>query len=111
MADSFGSRVKNAWNAFLSRDQTQREMYNQYGFGYSRKPDRVHLSLGNERSIVAALYNRIAIDVASISIQHVRVDQNGTYVSTMSSYLNDCLTLSANLDQTARAFFQGSTSI
>lgn len=106
MADSFGSRIKNAWNAFRSRDQTSRLKYDQYGIGYSRKPDRVHLSLGNERSIVAALYNRIAIDVAAISIQHVRVDQNGTYVSTIPSYLNDCLTLSANLDQTSRAFFQ-----
>lgn len=106
MADSFGSRIKNAWNAFLSRDQTQRRMYDQYGVGYSRKPDRVHLSLGNERSIVAALYNRIAIDVAAITFQHVRVDQNGTYVSTIQSHLNDCLTLSANLDQTSRAFFQ-----
>lgn len=106
MADSFGSRIKNAWNAFRSRDQTSRLKYDQYGIGYSRKPDRVHLSLGNERSIVAALYNRIAIDVAAIGIQHVRVDQNGTYVNTIPSYLNDCLTLSANLDQTSRAFFQ-----
>lgn len=106
MADTFGSRIKNAWNAFRSRDQTSKQAYEDYGIGYSRKPDRARLSLGNERSIVAALYNRIAIDVASITFQHVRVDQNGRYVETIDSSLNDCLTLSANLDQTARAFIQ-----
>lgn len=105
MPETFGSRIKNAWNAFRSRDQTPTGSYD-YGIGYSRKPDRTHLSLGNERSIVAALYNRIAIDVASISIRHVRVDQNGKYMSAIDDYLDDCLTLSANLDQTARAFIQ-----
>lgn len=104
MPDSFGSRIKNAWNAFRSRDQTSKN--NDYGMGYSRKPDRVRLSLGNERSIIAAMYNRIAIDVASIAFKHVRVDQNGKYVSAIDDYLDDCLTLSANLDQTARAFIQ-----
>ena len=106
MADTFGSRVKRAWNAFRSRDQTTRWSYSDYGLGYSRKPDRVRLTLGNERSIIAALYNRIAIDVASISFQHVRTDQNGKYLETIRDYLNECLTLSANLDQTARAFIQ-----
>lgn len=106
MADTFGSRVRRAWNAFRSRDQTARWSYTDYGLGYSRKPDRVRLTLGNERSIIAALYNRIAIDVASISLQHVRTDQNGKYIETIRDYLNECLTLSANLDQTARAFIQ-----
>lgn len=106
MADNFGSRIKRAWNAFRSRDQTTRWSATDYGFGYSRKPDRVRLTLGNERTIIAALYNRIAIDVASISFQHVRTDQDGNYVDTIRDYLNECLTLSANLDQTARAFWQ-----
>lgn len=105
MADSFGSRIRNAWNAFRSRDQTSDRRLD-YGYGYSRKPDRVRLSLGNEKTIVAALYNRIAIDVAALTYQHVRVDQNGSFVRTIEDSLNDCLTLSANLDQTARAFFQ-----
>lgn len=105
MPNTLSSRFKNAWNAFRSRDQTPKEQ-TQYGIGYSRKPDRVHLSLGTERSIIAALYNRIAIDVASIELRHVRVDQNGKYVNAINDYLNDCLTLSANLDQTARAFIQ-----
>lgn len=106
MPDSFGSRVKNAWNAFRNKDPTPNSQTLDYGVGYSRRPDRVHLSLGNERSIIAALYNRIAIDVASVSIRHVRTDQNGKYVNEIDSYLDDCLTLSANLDQTARAFIQ-----
>lgn len=105
MPESFGSRIKNAWNAFRSRDPTSVRKFD-HGIGYSRRPDRVRLSLGTERSIVAALYNRIAIDVASISLRHVRVDQNDKYVATIQSYLNGCLTLSANLDQTARAFIQ-----
>lgn len=106
MADTFGSRVKNAWNAFLARDQTSRIPPGEYGMSYSRKPDRIHLSLGNERSIIAALYNRIAIDVASLSVRHVRVDSNGMYVETIESPLNECLTLSPNLDQISRSFFQ-----
>lgn len=106
MAGTFGSRVKNVWNAIRGRDPTSNGGYYEYGVGYSRKPDRVHLSLGNERSIIAALYNRIAIDVAATKFQHVRVDQNGRYVSTIDSSLNECLTLSSNTDQIARAFFQ-----
>lgn len=105
MAENFGSKVKRAWNAFRGRDQTS-VRYGELGVGYSRKPDRLHLSLGNERSIVAALYNRIAIDVASIDIKHVRVDQNESYVATINSTLNECLTLSPNLDQVSRAFMQ-----
>lgn len=104
MPISFGSRIKNAWNAFNNKDPTANSQ--DYGIGYSRRPDRVHLSLGNERSIIAALYNRIAIDVACINVRHVRVDQNGKYVEAINDYLDDCLTLSANLDQTARAFIQ-----
>lgn len=102
MPDTFGSRVKNAWNAFMSRDRPNEN----YGYGFARKPDRVRLSLGTERSIVAALYNRIAIDVSSIDIRHVRVDENDKYVDTIRSPLNKCLTLSANLDQISKAFIQ-----
>lgn len=106
MADTFGSRIKRSWNAFWSRDQTPRSGYTDYGIGHSRKPDRIRLSLGTERTIVASLYNRIAIDVASLDIRHVRVDQNGSYVETIQSRLNKCLSLGANLDQIARAFIQ-----
>lgn len=106
MAETFGSRIKNAWNAFRSRDQTSNRSQKDYGIGYSRKPDRPRLSLGNERTIIASLYNRISIDVAAIDLRHVRTDQNGRYVETIPSGLNECLSLSSNLDQIARAFVQ-----
>lgn len=106
MAETFGSRIKNAWNAFRSRDQTSNRVRQDYGIGYSRKPDRPRLSLGNERTIIASLYNRISIDAASIDLRHVRTDQNGRYIETINSGLNECLTLSPNLDQIARAFVQ-----
>lgn len=103
MPNSFGSRVKRSWNAFWSRDQTKKT---NYGTPFFQRPDRTRLSLGNERSIIAALYNTIAIDVAALAVKHVRVDQNGSYVETIDDSLNDCLTLSPNIDQTGRALFQ-----
>lgn len=103
MPDTFGSRIRSAWNAFRSRDQTPS---NDLGIGYGSRPDRVRLSLGNERSIIAALYNRIAIDVSQVDIRHVRVNDDEQYTETIHSSLNECLTLSSNLDQTSRAFIQ-----
>ena len=103
MATSFGSRLKHAWNAFFNRDPTYQ--YRDTGIGYSYRPDRPVFSRGNERSIVTSVYNRIALDVASISIQHVRLDEDGRYSSLMEgSNLNRCFSLEANLDQTGRAF-------
>lgn len=104
MAENVGVRLKNAWNAFFNRDPTT--SYKMYGGGYSYKPDRPRLSRGNERSIATAVYNRIAMDCASISIQHVQLDENGRYIETRKSGLNNCLTLSTNVDQTGRAFIQ-----
>ena len=100
---TLGERFKSAWNAFRNRDPT----YDQSspGFSYTYRPDRPRLSRGNERSIVTAIYNRIALDVASIDIKHCRLDENGRYVGDIKSNLNSCLTLEANLDQTSRAFF------
>jgi hypothetical protein len=76
------------------------------GSGSMYRPDRVRLTIGNERSIIASIYNRISIDVAAIAIRHVRLDQNGRYVETINSFLNEALTLQANIDQTGRAFIQ-----
>ena len=105
MEESFGSRLKNAWNAFFNRDPT--DEYYDYGTAtYSYRPDRVHFSGGNEKSIVTSVYNRIAMDAASIGIKHVRLDDNGRFIGTKDSGLNSCLTLSANIDQTGRAFLQ-----
>ena len=105
MDASFGSRLKHAWNAFLNRDPTI--TYKQdIGTSYYRRPDRPRLSRGNEKTIITSIYNRIALDVAAIDIQHVRLDTNGRYIDTIDSGLNNCLTLEANLDQTGRAFIQ-----
>lgn len=102
--NTFGTRLKHAWNAFFNRDPTV--IYPGYSGGYSYKPDRPRLSRGNERSIATAVYNRIAMDAASINVQHVRLDDNGRFIETIQSGLNNCLTLSANLDQTGRALLQ-----
>ena len=104
MAISIGSRMKRAWNAFLNRDPTN--FRTNYGTGFSYRPDRMHFSRGNERSIVTSIYNRIAIDTAAIEIRHVKLDENDRYMETINSSLNECLTLEANLDQTGRAFIQ-----
>lgn len=101
---SMGGRLKHAWNAFLNRDPTT---ISYGGGGYSSiRPDRIRLNNGNDRSMVASIYNQIAVDVSSIAFQHVRLDQNGRYLDTISSGLNTCLTLEANIDQTASAFIQ-----
>lgn len=100
---SFSSRLKNAWNIFLNRDPT---FQYDIGPGYYYRPDRSMLSKGVDRSIVTSIFNRISLDVASISIQHVKLDENGRYIETIDSDLNNCLTLEANIDQTARAFVQ-----
>lgn len=102
MEITLGSRLKHAWNAFLSREPTN--YYQGLGRGYSYRPDRPRLTRGNERSIVTSVFNRIALDAAAINIQHVKLDENGRFLSTVNSGLNNCLTLEANMDQTARAF-------
>lgn len=103
MEFTFGSRLKKAWNAFFSRDPTR---YNSRYGGYSYRPDRKRLTRGNERTIVTSVYNRIALDVSAISIEHVRLDNNDRYIESVDSGLNECLTVSANLDQSSRAFIQ-----
>lgn len=101
---TFGSRLKHAFNAFMNRDPTYGK--ESIGPGYSMRPDRSRLTKGNERSIVTSIYNRIAIDVAAININHCRVDENQRLVENIDSTLNTCLNLEANIDQTGRAFMQ-----
>ncbi|WP_407450013.1 phage portal protein [Fibrobacter sp.] len=105
MEMTIGSRFKHAWNAFVN-NRSPTTYVRELGSSYSRRPDRPRFSGGNERSIVTPVYNRIALDGASLDIQHVRLDENGRFKSVMKSALNDCLTLEANIDQTARAFMQ-----
>lgn len=103
-------RLQHAWNAFLGKD----DLYSfsgsktswDLGYSSSTRPDRLYLSRGNERSIVNAVYNRIAIDASSVEVKHVRLDDSGRYKEDINSSLNNCLTLEANKDQTARAFMQ-----
>lgn len=103
MGMSFGYRLKHAWNAFTGTDYTT---YQDVGPGYSSRPDRIRLTRGNERSIITSVYNRIALDVAALNVQHIRLDENGRFLSVIQDGLNTCLTVEANIDQTARAFIQ-----
>ena len=96
-------RLRHGWNAFMNRDPTYRQ---DLGPSYYYRPDRPRFTRGNERSIVTSVYNRIALDASAITIQHVRLDENGRFLSTIDSDLNKCLTLDANIDQTGRAFLQ-----
>lgn len=105
MADSIVNRIKRGWNAFMNKDPTQRKSFD-IGYGSGYRPDRMRFSRGNERSIVTAIFNRIAIDVAQIDIKHVRLDENERYQEDIKSGLYNCLQLEANIDQTSRAFIQ-----
>ena len=100
----FSDRLQHGWNAFMNKDPTR--SYYDTGPGYSYRPDRPRLTRGNERTIVTSIFNRIALDVAALNITHCKVDENGRYVSSIDSSLNNCLNLEANLDQTGRAFIQ-----
>lgn len=97
-------RLQHGWNAFMNKDPTND--YRDYGMSYSYRPDRPRLTRGNERSIVTAIYNRIALDVAAITIKHCKLDDNGRFLEDIDSNLNKCLNLEANIDQTGRAFIQ-----
>lgn len=100
----FLNRLKHGWNAFINNRSPT--IGQDYGISYSRRPDMPRFSRGNEKSIVTSVYNRIALDVAAINVQHCKLDDNGRYLSTITSGLNNCLSLEANIDQTGRAFMQ-----
>ena len=96
--------MKHAWNVFKANEFVKPRW--DIGPSYHYRPDRPIFSRGNERSIITSVYNRIALDVAAITIQHVRLDDEGRFTSVMNTSLNSCLSLEANLDQTGRAFIQ-----
>ena len=104
MEMSLGARLKHAWNVFTANEFIKPRW--DIGPSYHYRPDRPIFSRGNERSIITSVYNRIALDVAAITIQHVRLDDEGRFTSVMNTSLNSCLSLEANLDQTGRAFIQ-----
>lgn len=97
-------RLQHGWNAFMNKDPTNYRY--DYGVSYASRPDRMRFTRGNERSIVTAVYNRIALDVAAIDIQHCKLDENNRFISTVDSKLNNCLRIEANIDQTGKAFIQ-----
>lgn len=104
MPDSIFSRLKVAWNVF--RNPEFRNVSVNIGPGSSMRPDRYRFLYGNDRSMVAPIYNQIGIDVSAIPIRHVRLDGNERFLEVIPSGLNNCLSLEANLDQTGRAFIQ-----
>lgn len=97
------ARAKNAWNAFTSRDPTERA---DYFYGSSYRPDRRVSFIANDGSIIDMIKNRIAVDVAQIDLRHIRKDDEGSYKEDMNSQLNQIFSVSANIDQTGRAFVQ-----
>ena len=106
MLKNLGGRLMHAWNAFSNREAVYGYPQYDFGMGYSIRPDRVRLTLGSERTIVSSIYNQIAIDVSAISVVHARMDQNGRFLESVSSGLNECLSISANVDQSGRNFLQ-----
>lgn len=106
MGLTFGERLKHSWNAFMNKDPTEDKRYIELGPSNTRRPDMFRPTRGTEKTIVTAIYTRIAIDVAALSIEHVKVDENGRYIETIKSGLNYALTTESNIDQTSRAFIQ-----
>ncbi len=102
MENNFGFRIRKAWNAFMNRDKSIVE----YSNGSYYRPDRIRLTRGNERSIITAVVNKVALDVASLDLCHCRLDDDGRFKEILNTSLNECLTIEANLDQSYRAFVQ-----
>lgn len=102
---SIKNRMKSAWNAFFDKESHDKYI-SEYGTTFSRNPDRVQLTRGNDRTIITAIYNRIAMDVAAFTFKHCRQDKNERYIEDINSGLNNCLRLEANIDQTSTAFIQ-----
>lgn len=103
-------RLRNGWNAFIANDKNPKDQTSfdstVMTYSSSRRPDRTYRRIGNERSMIMAIYNRIAVDASQIDIRHVYLDQNGRFASYVGDGLDQCLSLSANIDQTGRAFIQ-----
>lgn len=103
MKNTFKERLYHAWNVFKGLES--KNMYSE-GMSYSYRPDRSRFSGGNEKSIIGSIYNQISVDVSSININHVRVDENDRFIEKIYSGLNEALTVEANIDQTGRALIQ-----
>lgn len=106
MPTSFSTRLRNAWNIFRNRNPEEEARSSYMEYGSSSRPDRPNRFHTPDRTIISSIYNRIAMDVADINIRHVRLDENGRYLETIKSGLNECFSLEANIDQTSRSFVQ-----
>jgi len=109
MADNIRDRLAHAWNAFTRPEEDRLSPFNvgpQVGMSYGQRPDKVRLNMGNDRSFTNSIYTRIAIDAAAIDVVHARLDENNQFLEPVSSGLNNCLSVEANIDQGARAFMQ-----
>lgn len=100
-----GERLKRSWNILANKDPTE-EYYRPTGATYSQRPDRPRLTRGNEKSVITSIIVRMAVDVSAIEFRHCRLNEDGCYDGDINSGLNECLTLSSNIDQTSRAFMQ-----
>ena len=67
---TFFERLQHSWNAFRGRDRPS----GYTGPASYYRPDQIRLRVGNDRSLITAIYNRIAMDVASNKIEHVKLD-------------------------------------
>lgn len=103
--NTLGTRIANAWNAFFNKDPTEAQRYNPYSFlTTGTRPDRTRMRYNNDRTIINSIFTRIAVDVSNVQLVHARLDQNGRFSEEIDSWFNECLKLSANRDQTGRAF-------
>lgn len=102
---SIKDRLLSGWNAFMGRDPTPKN-YGSTFISTTYRPDHIFLSRGSERTIINSILNRIAVDAASLTISHVNLDKEGRYKEPRKSYLQECLSVSANIDQTSRSFIQ-----
>lgn len=106
----FRDRISHAWNAFVDPEangsEYQMPYAGTYGASFGLRPDRPRVRISGEGSIISAIYTRLGVDVASVFIRHIRRDENGRYLETVNSGLNECLTVEANLDQAGTAFRQ-----
>lgn len=102
----FGASLRHAWNIFSNQNAQSGQQPNRgdYGAGYAYRPDRTRLRVPNERSIISSIYTRLGIDVASVAVRHIKTDQEDRYLDDVTSGLNNCLTVEANMDQAAQAF-------
>jgi hypothetical protein len=100
------ARIQHAWNAFVNQDPAQRVVSYGEGTSFGTRPDRVRLRWSNERSIISSIFTRLSIDVSSVFLRHVRLDEERRYLEDIDSGLNECLTVQANVDQAAAHFRQ-----